>query len=289
MRVLVIGAAGTLGADIMTQLAGEHDISGTTRAQLDITDWHATQEVIAAHTPQVVINAAAWTDVDGCARDEARAVRINGLGAQNVALAAAACDAAVVQISSNEVFDGTAAHPYREYDTPRPINPYGYSKFVGEQSVMHVNPRHYIVRLSWLFAPHNRNFIHAILDAARAGKALRVVVDEVAIPTYSPDVAAAIGQLIQSERYGIYHLCNAGEPISRYAFAEYALQRAGLLDEVSLTRISRHQWQRPSQPPAYTGLANEAAASLGITLRHWQAAVDAFLQAQDHPTPQPTD
>ncbi len=277
MRILVMGAAGKLGGDLMEALQGQ-DVFGADYAQVDIADFVAVRGYVQQQQPDLIVNAAAWTHVDGCAEEPEKAIRINGYGAQNLAVAAHEIGAAILQVSSNEVFDGTASRPYYEYDRPNPANPYGYSKFVGEQAVRETNPRHYIVRTSWLFATGGRNFLHAILSAAKDGKSLRVVVDEVANPTYNRDLAQALAQLIGSGRYGTYHLCNEGA-VSRWGFARYALDRAGFA-EVALGKITRRQWPRPSMPPPYTSLANLAAASIGIRLRPWQQAVDAFLQAE---------
>lgn len=278
MQIWVSGAAGNLGSDLMQTLSA-HELIGTDLAEVDIADFAAVRDFMNEHRPELVVNTAAWTNVDGCAQEPEKAIRINGYGAQNLAVAAYEIGAAVVQISSNEVFDGTASRPYYEYDRPNPANPYGYSKFVGEQSVRETNPRHYIVRTSWLFANGGRNFLHAILGAARDGKELRVVVDEIANPTYNSDLARAVAQLVETERYGTYHLVNEGA-VSRWGFARYALDKAGYAD-VPLGKITRHEWPRPSTPPPYTSLANLAAASIGITLRPWQEAVDTFLQEDD--------
>jgi len=277
---LVIGAAGRLGRRLMGLLGDEAlgvDISGAERT-LDITDWQATRRLLEDTRPQVVIHAAAWTDVDGCAREPQRANLINGIGAQHVAAASARVGAEMVYISTNEVFDGQAQRPYGEYDPCAPINPYGYSKWLGEQGVRDVQPRHYIVRTAWLFAHGGRNFIQAILGAAQAGKPLRVVIDEIANPTANDDLAEAVVRLVATGRYGTFHLVNEGA-VSRYGFARYALDRAGY-GQTPIAPISRHEWPRPSTPPAYAALDNAAAASLGVTLRPWQQAVDAFLRAE---------
>ena len=141
-----------------------------------------------------------------------------------------------------------------------------------------MNPRHYIVRTAWLFAHGGANFIQAILAAANAGKALRVVTNEVANPTYANDLASAIAQLIESERYGIYHLVNEGA-VSRWGFARSILDCAGCA-RTPIQRISRHEWLRHSLPPEQTALANVAGASIGIRLRPWQDALRAFLKAE---------
>lgn len=276
MRILVTGAAGRLGSQLVEVLSARgHHVTGADVATLDISDFPATTAQIAAARPALVINAAAWTDVDGCARDPQRAVVINGLGAQNVALAAAAVDAAVLHVSSNEVFDGAGSRPYLEYDVTHPVNPYGYSKWVAEQAIQRVNPRHYIVRTAWLFAHGGKNFVQSMLNAASAGKPLRVVVNEVANPTYTNDLADAIAQVAETGRFGIYHFVNEGS-CSRYQFARYVLDQSGYGD-VPITPITAHEWPRPSTPPAYSPLENLAGRMLGITLRPWQQAVDAFL------------
>lgn len=279
MRVLVTGAGGKIGSQLLTSLAENHDVTGYTSSDLDITKIDDVRHAVNELRPQLVINAAAWTNVDGCADDPERAIVVNGYGAENLALATYEIDSAIVQISSNEVFDGTLNRPYYEYDALNAVNPYGYSKLVGEQAVAQMNPRHYITRTSWNFAHGGRNFIHAILDAAKAGKKLRVVVDEIANPTYNDDFVEALLKLIATGRFGTYHLSNSGSA-SRYHFARYVLDQAGFQD-IDITPISHHEWKRPSTPPVYTSLANINAKQLGIVLPHWQKAVSTFLEKEN--------
>lgn len=279
MRIVITGVNGNLGSRLAEVLAEKHDIFGYDLPDIDITNFKLVNSMMQQIKPDLIINSAAWTDVDGCARDPEKAIIVNGYGAQNLAISANNINAAILQVSSNEVFDGMGKRPYYEYDTVNPVNPYGYSKMVGENSVREVNPRHYIVRLSWLFAHGGRNFIQTILNAAKAGKNLNVVVDEIANPTYCDDLADAISQLITTGRYGTYHLVNEGT-VSRYEFARYFLEKAGFGD-VELGRISRYEWSRPSQPPVYSGLANISAKQLGINMRDWRAAVDAFLEKEN--------
>ncbi len=284
MRILITGAAGRLGGRLFDMLSPEHAVTGVDVVAkegveaLDITDFAAVRSVLHEAKPDIVLHPAAWTDVEGCANDQDRAIAINGLGAGNVAVAAQECGAAIVYISSNEVFDGVSERAYREYDPTNPINPYGYSKLVGEKAVIAANSRHYIVRTAWLFAHGGKNFIQAILGAAASGKRLRVVTNEIANPTYNDDLADAIVALIETERYGVYHLTNAGQ-CSRYAFARYVLDRAGYADTL-IQPITSQEWPRASQPPVYAALANQAGAMMGITLRPWRDAVDAFLEQE---------
>ena len=278
MRILITGANGRLGTNLVQQLHKQHEIIQTGKSELDITDWTATKRYMQRIRPDIVLHPAAWTDVDGCARDPERAVLVNGYGAGHLAIAAAAYGGAILYISSNEVFDGKNSIPYQEYDSPAPVNPYGYSKWVGEQMVMRHNPRHMIVRTAWLFAHGGKNFVQTILNAAAAGTPLRVVTDEVANPTYMNDLTEAIVSLIQTERYGTYHLVNEGA-CSRYDFARYILDHGGYAS-TEITAIKQSEWKRPSLPPLYSPLINHAGRSLGIILRNWQEAVNAFMEKE---------
>ena len=274
MRILVTGAAGRLGGRLVNVL-NAHTVISADAPEFDITDFEATRAFVRHAQPDIIVHPAAWTDVDGCARDPEQAIRVNGFGTQHLTLAAAENGAAILYVSSNEVFSGHSNRPYREYDTTEPINSYGYSKWVGEQALKRLNPRHYIVRTAWLFAHGGKNFLQAILSAAIAGKPLRVVVNEVANPTYNDDLAVAIAQLIETERYGIYHFVNQGA-CSRYDLARYVLDRAGY-EATPIVPITSQMWPRASVPPEYAPLDNFAGKMVGITLRDWHEAVDAFL------------
>lgn len=278
-RIFITGAGGRLGAALIRLLEGGSNIvMPCDHASLDIGDWSAVRQRVQSAHPDIIINAAAYTDVDGCARDPEKAFRINGVGAGNLAAAAYEANAFIVHISTNEIFDGTATSPYRENDRPNPVNPYGASKWAGEQAVLRANPHHQIVRTAWLFAHGGRNFIQAILGAANAGRPLRVVTDEVANPTYTDDLAEAILALIDTGRTGVYHLVNAGT-VSRYGFARYILDRAGHTD-TPVEAITSAEWPRASTPPLNAGLLNASAAAMDVTLRDWHDAVDAFLDTE---------
>ena len=157
MRILITGAAGRLGRQLSRQLLDKHDIittdvAGDVQAKFDLTDYEACRRLLLDSAPEIVLHAAAWTDVDGCARDPQRALSANGLATAHLAALTARRGIPLLYISSNEVFDGALGRPYTEYDRPRPLNPYGYSKWYGERAIAQVNPRHYIVRTAWLFA-----------------------------------------------------------------------------------------------------------------------------------------
>jgi dTDP-4-dehydrorhamnose reductase len=274
MRIALTGPDGQLGQALTAQLTA-HTIIPLRRPAFDLAHDDAIAQIVAT-SADLVIHTAAATNVDGCARDPVHAYQINGLGTKYVALACRQLDAPLVYISTNEVFAGTNEQPYLEYDPPRPINPYGYSKWVGEQAVRDVLTRFYIVRVAWLFGGE-RNFIRTVLRLARQNPdtGLRMVDNEIGSPTYTADVAQAVARLIATNCYGVYHLVNQGE-CSRHAFASEILRQTGHT-RVPITPIKQHEFQRASTPPLYTTLANHAAAALGITLRPWQEAVAAYL------------
>jgi dTDP-4-dehydrorhamnose reductase len=274
MRIFITGCRGQLGRALYEALT-DHALTGCDLPETDITNRTAITAAIAGFAPDVVIHTAAWTDVDGCARNPEKAYRVNALGTQNVALACAASDAALVTISTNEVFDGIATAPYREWDAPHPINPYARSKAASEWFTRHLLNRFYIIRTAWLYAPGGSNFPHRIIELADELGALRVVTDEVGNPTFAPDLAAALARLIQTEAYGVYHLTNAGY-CSRFDFAREILRISGR-EEVPVEPITLDAFERDSTPPRFAPLANTAAAALGIQLRPWQEALADFL------------
>lgn len=276
MRIAITGAGGQLGGAFCAALGPHHEIVPLGHDQLELGDPAAVTQ-IAATGADLVIHPAAYTNVDGCARDPDLAYRINGLGTKYVALACRRLGAPLLYISTNEVFPGDGDRPYGEYDQARPVNAYGRSKWAGEQAVRELLDCFYIVRVAWLFGGE-RNFIRTVLRLAANPPpgGLRMVDDEVGSPTYTVDVAAGVSQLIGSEHYGTYHFVNSGN-CSRYAFAQEILRQAGHND-LPMAVIKLADFQRDSTPPPYTPLANHAGAALGITFRPWQEAVAAYLK-----------
>ena len=275
MRVLITGGSGQLGTALQPALA-DYDLIVTTKADLDITERGAVFTAVANAHPDVLIHCAAYTNVDGCAQDPELAYRVNGLGTQNVALACQHFGVVMVHVSTNEVFAGDNPAGYEEWMPLNPANPYGRSKAAAEVHVRHLLNRFYVVRTAWLYAPGGRNFIHAILDRARQTGKLRVVADEVGNPTYVKDLAQAIGRLITTGQYGVYHLVNAGA-CSRWAFANEIVRLAGL-ENVSNTPILGKEFKRASTPPPYAALHNVAGAAIGIELRPWQEALAEYME-----------
>jgi dTDP-4-dehydrorhamnose reductase len=275
MRITITGANGQLGRALQRSLGQQHDIVALGHADLELGDPSCVEQLVATGA-ELIVHPAAYTNVDGCARDPEQAYRVNGLGTQYVALACRQLGAPLVYISTNEVFDGAAAEPYFEYDRGAPINAYGRSKWAGEQVVRELLDRFYIARVAWLYGGE-RNFVRTVLRLAAERDALSMVADEVGSPTYGPDVADAVARLIQLPFYGTYHLVNEGA-CSRYDFAAEILRLAERT-AVDLQPMRLADYKRDSVVPPYTPLRNAAAAALGIRLRPWQEALAEYISS----------
>ncbi len=280
MRVLITGGLGQLGRALGASLArrpgaevtvweiGDHDISDPQAAQ-----W------VAELSPDVVINAAAWTNVDGAEANPQAAYAANTLAPKYLAEGCALCGAAMLQVSTNEVFGGLPGVFYHEYDPlSGGTSVYARSKVAAERAVTQMLDRLYIVRIAWLFGPGGNNFPTKIASAADRNGSLRVVNDEHSNPTYAPDAAEAMVQLVESGRFGIYHLVNEGW-CSRYDLACAVLAASGRGD-VPVEAIDSSGWTRPTKPPPHAVLVNQAGAALGIRLRPWQEAVDEYCRLE---------
>lgn len=276
-RLFITGGNGQLGRALQTELATDYEVISGDLPEADITRPALFYSVIEAAAPDLIIHCAAYTDVDGCALNPALANLVNALGTQHVAQACHTHGIPMVHISTNEVFAGDKPAGYTEWMPLNPANPYGRSKAAAEFAVRSLLPRHFIVRTAWMFAPAGHNFIHTILRLAREKAPLRVVTDEIGNPTYAPDLAWAIRQLIERGQYGTYHLVNEGA-CSRWAFARQILRTARMA-HIPVEPILSRRFQRPSSPPRFGALINDAAAALDITLRPWPAALTEFMQS----------
>jgi dTDP-4-dehydrorhamnose reductase len=274
--VLVTGAAGMLGAALLPALAAAgHEVLGLDQADGDVTRLEAIERPAREFRPDWIAHLAAWTDVDGCERDEARAFLVNETGSRHAALAAAAAGAGVLAVSTDYVFDGATATPRREFDLPAPLNVYGRSKLAGERAARAANPRTIVVRTAWLYGPGGRNFVDTILAKAAAGEPLRVVDDQRGSPTATTDLAPALAALLALGEPGTFHVTNAGE-CSWHELACEACRLAGL--PVAIGRLSTAELARPARRPAYSVLSNAWFARVtGRTLPHWRDALARHL------------
>jgi dTDP-4-dehydrorhamnose reductase len=285
MRIVITGHKGQLGRALQAVLGagasgsfGDCEIVGLDLPEVDITDPRAADRAVREARPDLVIHAAAMTDVDACQRNPELAFRVNVLGTQNVALACDRAGADLVHVSTNEVFDGRSGRPYYEWERPSPLSIYAQSKAAAEGCVQVLLRRFYIVRTAWLYARGGSNFVTKMIAAADKHGALRVVTDEVSSPTYAPDLAEAIACLLRTEHFGIYHFTNSGT-CSRYEWTRRILDLSGR-GQVLVEPITHEQWPRPAPPPLFCPIVNLTGVALGITLRPWEEALEAYFEGR---------
>lgn len=266
MRVLITGAGGQLGTDLVTwfEAAGHHEVVACDRATLDVVDRDAVLGAITSVAPDVVVHPAAWTAVDDCEADPDRAFVVNALGSRHVADAARRVGAPVVYVSTDYVFDGSKDGPYREWDEPNPRSVYGASKLAGEREVLGLAPGSTVVRTSWVCGEHGANMVKTVLRLAAEHPGLAFVDDQRGRPTFTVDLAAAIGRLVVERRPGVFHLANAGA-VSWYEFARAVLEASGDdPDRVRPISTAELQPPRPAPRPANSVLDDLAWRSAGL-------------------------
>lgn len=281
MGVLITGAGGQLGHDLLAAFDG-HEPVGLTHEQLDVGDEAAVVAAARDLEPDLVVHAAAYTDVDGCEQDPDRAHRVNALGAWWVARACRLVGAPMVMVSTDYVFDGTAPRGpdgrrrgLTEFDPVAPLNTYGRSKAAGERLVRETLREHYIVRTAWLCGAAGSNFVTAMLDIGRERGRASVVDDQLGCPTFTADLAASIRELAVSGRYGTYHRTNAGR-CSWHDLAAAVFELAGL--EVELSAQSSDDLERAAPRPGWSVLSDRHSRLSGLSpLPHWREGLAGLL------------
>jgi dTDP-4-dehydrorhamnose reductase len=273
MKIVITGAAGMLGQDVVRAAhAANHEVVELAREELDIRRGRSVRQLLAKELPHAVINCAAWTDVDGAESDEAAATELNGAAAGTLAAAAAEVGAAIVHPSTDYVFDGSGSRPYVESDPTSPVNAYGRSKLAGEHAVAAANPRHFVVRTSWLFGAGGRNFVDTMLGLASDRGHVLVVRDQVGCPTYTGHLAEALVRLVDGESYGLHHIAGGGE-CSWYEFAGEIFEQAGV--DCRALSCTSDEYPRPAPRPAYSVLRTER--DYGLELPPWQEGLAGYL------------
>jgi dTDP-4-dehydrorhamnose reductase len=275
MKILVLGHKGMLGSDLVSRLSPDHEVAGKDIDDFDLTSLADCRDVIAETGPDCVINAAAYTDVDGCETNREACFSVNAEGVRNIATA---CGDAVtiVHFSTDYVFDGTKREPYVEDDLTHPINAYGQSKLQGEQYLKELTDRFVLVRTAWLYGRNGRNFVKTILEKAGTTGRLQVVHDQVGSPTYTRDLAGAVKILVEGGHCGVFHLTNRGR-CSWYEFTLKILEYADLC-HVEVKPIASDRLTRKALRPAYSVMSGRKFASLtGKTTRFWQVALRDFI------------
>jgi dTDP-4-dehydrorhamnose reductase len=278
VRILVTGHTGLLGTELMPVLQAEHDVSGCSLPERDITDPQAVRHAVEEARPDLVIHAAAYTAVDECERQPDLAFRVNALGTRNVALAAQATGARIAYISTDYVFDGTKGSPYIEFDDTHPLGVYGRSKWAGEQFVRYLGPPYYIIRSAWLFGAGGACFPETILRLIREKGKVEVVTDQVGNPTWARDLAVAIGKIVGSGFYGTWHAVNE-EPASWYDLARGVASEFGY-DPEAVQPTTSDRFPRPAPRPPNSSLRNFVLEeSLGIRMRPWKETLSGYAES----------
>lgn len=278
MNILVTGADGQLGRELLEQIAAKGwQAHGTDRDTMDIADLAQCRAVMAQLRPDAVIHAAAYTAVDLAEMQPDEAYKINALGTRNVALAAEELQAKCCVVSTDYVFAGTGTKPYREYDQTGPRTVYGLTKLAGEQLAASLNSRWYVVRTAWLYGKHGNNFVKTMLKLGGERDSVTVVSDQRGSPTNAADLAAFLLELVATEQYGIYHATNSGE-CTWYEFAQAIFARKGL--PVEVRPCTTDQFPRPAKRPAYSVLDSMAIRTNGFRpLRPWKDGLEDYLRS----------
>jgi dTDP-4-dehydrorhamnose reductase len=278
-RILVIGAKGMLGRDLVEALRSlfrADEVFGWDIDEVDIQEENNTIAKVKSLQPGIVINVAAYTDVDGCESNGEKAFAVNAEGMRHVALGAARCGSKVVYLSTDYIFDGKKEKPYLEDDLPNPLNVYGRSKLRGEQYVQELAKDSLIVRTEWLYGKHGNNFVTSILRQAGEKRALSVVNDQIGLPTYTIDLSKAISLLIEQGARGIFHVANS-DPCSWYDYARMILKLSAI-KRVEVIPISSKEAGRQATRPSYSVLDTQKfRRETGMDLRPWPEALKDYL------------
>lgn len=278
MHILITGANGMLGHALVAALPQQHTVTGVDLPDFDIANLSALKSAVSSHHPDLVINAAGYTDVDGCETNPEQAFAVNSSGPRNLAAVCGEQGIPLVHISTDYIFDGTSSEPYKESDSPNPQSIYGKSKLLGEQHVRELTNKHYIIRTSWLFGGHGKNFVATMLRLAAERDEIGVVNDQVGSPTYTCDLAKAILELIMEPAYGTYHITNSGA-CSWYEFTLEIFRQAGIKD-VKVKPITTEEINRPAPRPKYSVLDNRMWRLAGKRpLRHYREALRDYLKS----------
>lgn len=273
MRILVTGAGGQLGLELTELLPGSgHEVVAKTRRDLDVADARAVGRALEEHEPELVINSAAFTNVDGSETETDLAYSVNALGPRNLAQLCRDLGCGLLHVSTNYVFDGAGDRPYEPFDPTNPVSAYGRTKLAGEEYVRDLTDHWYIVRSAGVYG-RGHNFVRTMLRLGRERDSLKVKGDEYISPTYARDLAQGIIEIVEGGLYGIYHVTNSGS-CSWYEFAREIFELAGV--EVEVTSVPGSEYPLPAARPANGVLS----APGGPELRHWRAALADYLERE---------
>ncbi|MFN2544849.1 MAG: dTDP-4-dehydrorhamnose reductase [Actinomycetota bacterium] len=279
MKLVVTGAGGGLGRAFLEQVPAGHDVVPLTRTELDVADHGAVMGAVPALKPDAVLHFGAMTAVDGCELDPEQAYRVNGLGPHSLALAARACGAILLHVSTDYVFDGEKGTAYDEMDRPNPVSAYGRSKLAGESKVRAMLPEHFVVRTSYVFGG-GTDYVTQAIAALERGEAAGGLVDRVGSPTFVRHLAARILPLVLTERFGTYHVCGS-ESGSWHDVLARARSIAGLPGEVR-TQTSE-ELARPAARPGNSSMVSLFTKELGLApMPPFDVALKEMLDGRGH-------
>lgn len=289
MKILIVGYKGQLGTELIkilkkgcSELGEIPAVFDCAEVQpvgidgLDITDAQAVEEYLAQARPDVVVNCAAFTNVDGCETQEEAAYLVNAVGPGNLARSCEGIGAKLVHISTDYVFDGSGSRPYTEEDMPSPVSAYGRTKLAGERFVQENCGKYFIIRTAWLYGYTGKNFVRTMLKLGRERGAVTVVNDQLGSPTHANDLAHHILKLAATEKYGVYHCTGKGE-CTWYEFAKEIMAQGKV--EATVSPCTSEQFPTPTKRPAYSVLSHEKLdAAVGDEMRYWQDALRSFFE-----------
>jgi dTDP-4-dehydrorhamnose reductase len=280
MKVLVTGSAGMLAKDIITCFSQRgHETIAPPEDEFDITDLVTIRSVVNRCKPEIIINCAGYTKVDEAEKEEPQALLINGFGVQNVCLVCQESDIPLVHFSTDYIFDGAKESPYTIYDEPNPVSAYGRSKLLGEKYVLWLLGKFYLIRTSWLFGHYGRNFIETMLELGGREKQISVVKDQKGCPTWTYHLAEAVADVIETERYGIYHITNS-EPTTWFEFAREIFRLSG--SDTEVLPATSDQFPRPAKRPQNSVLDPFPLHEvLGREMPSWREALKEYLERRE--------
>jgi len=286
-KLLVTGAQGQLGRDLTDALASDYDVTPADLEEFDLRDRTAVHEFFRLRQPEIVIHAAAYTDVDGCETNKEQAMAVNAEGTKNIALACKEIGARMIYYSTDYVFAGDSKHPYSEEDSPGPRTVYGRSKLEGEKAVQESLQDYAILRIAWIYGRHGKNFVRTMLklgsdqlkkaDAGETATPLKVVDDQYGNPTWTGEVVCQTQELLRHKLNGLFHATTGGNEVSWYRFARAIFGKMNL--PVDVVPCTTAEFPRPAPRPARSSLANTRLQQAGAyVMRDWEVVLNEFLK-----------
>ncbi len=275
MKILVTGAKGQLGIDVVNHLSKSYEVIGLDKDDLDITNLESVLDCINEVNPDIIINCAAYTNVDGCEENQDLAYKINGIGARNLAIVSNKNDIKLLHISTDFVFDGETDGVYTEFDVTNPLSVYGKSKKAGEDFIKKMSSKYFIIRTAWLYGKNGNNFVKTMLRLAETNDTLKIVDDQVGTPTFTEDLVEVIAMVIKTEKYGTYHVSNDGK-CSWYDFAKKIFEIANV--DIKVLPITTEELARPAKRPKYSVMRNYMLElEFDYNIRSWEEGLKEYF------------